>query len=111
MSKFIIADNRYDVILGMLCHVSNGPKVDYEKREVTLGDKVHLKSVAMKKERPSVVMVKKLSVKKLCWMLRACPEQCQISQVFVNDECTWFKNKLFGDRMFYSMFQGCKNLF
>lgn len=87
-SNFTIADMRYGDILSMPRQVSNRPKVDFENREVTLGDNVHHKCVAMKVERLSVVKLKSLSVNKFLWMLRACPEQCQIFQIFVNDEST-----------------------
>lgn len=111
MSNFTIADKRHNDIVSMPWHVSNRRRVDFEKWEVTLGDNVHLKCVAVKEKRLSVVKVNNLSVKKFRWMLQACPEQCQIFQIFVNDEITGLKSKLIGYKTFDGMLQGYESLF
>lgn len=61
-SHWVVADSRYDVLLGMPWHVANNPSIDYENRTVQIGDDAI--PVDSTEEDEPKVQVTNMSVKK-----------------------------------------------
>ena len=77
-SNWLVANCRYDVLLGMPWHVSSNPKMDYENRELFVGNKrLNIQS----QKRDEMIAVLNLSVKKFRRTLRKKSNKVQIYQL------------------------------
>ena len=84
-SNWIVAECRYDVLLGMPWHVASNPLIDYERRIVRVDDD-ELPFDPFVKEHGPRVRVSNLGVKKFRKMLRkGKPEGFQVFQVVVRE--------------------------
>ena len=95
-SNWLVADCRYDVLLGTPWHVANNPQIDYKKRIVTVNDKaIHFGKSTLTKVhfvKPEVT-VTNLTVRKFRQMLKKkSPRNFEVFHVMVKDSSCELEN-------------------
>ena len=89
VSNWIVAECRYDVLLGMPWHVANNPQIDYVSRIVRVGDENIYIDEKKKKEhcsRNDGVRIANMGIKQFRKMIRnGVPDGVQIFQVLLKD--------------------------
>ena len=80
-SNWIVANFRYDVLLGMLWHVAHNPSINYEQKIVKVGPDV----IPVFQKNEGKIQVTNLGVKKFRRMLKNNMEKVELYQVKIRE--------------------------